>query len=382
MIIGIDGNEANQSQKVGIGQYAWHLLHELYRNDLKNSYIVFLKELPKADMPQQREGWQYKVLGPGFLWTQWRLPLELFLSKPRPDVFFSPTHYAPRFSPVPTVVSVMDVSYLRFPNYFRRQDLWQLKLWTKYSVQKAARVLTISQSTKHDLQEAYGLSQEKIVVTYPGYDKSIHKVIVDQAKIAAVKAKYGIKGDYILSVGTLQPRKNYERLIEAFAKIKRQTAGMNGSSSISLVIAGKKGWLYEPIMEKVKTLGMSESVRFVDFIPAHDLALLYNGAKLFALVSLFEGFGIPVLEAMACGCPVLLSNVSSLPEVGGKAAIYIDPQSVGSIAKGLEQVLADKTLQEKAREQGLTQACQFSWEKCGRETLRVLEGFRGPLSTT
>lgn len=176
MIIGIDGNEANSvrpdiNARVGVNQYAFGLLRALYETDEENTYHIYLSSPPRNDLLKERDNWEYRVIGPAKFWTQWRLPLELFLKKPRPDVFFSPSHYAPRFSPVPTVISVMDLGFYRFPKQFRKKDLWQLKSWTEYSVRKAAHILAISESTKKDIIARYGVRPEKITVTYPGYDK-------------------------------------------------------------------------------------------------------------------------------------------------------------------------------------------------------------------
>jgi len=336
-----------------------------------------LKEKPLQDLPEETKGWRYRVFGPKKFWTQFALPLNLYLKRPRPDVFFTPTHYAPRFCPAPSVISIMDLSFFKFPEMFKKKDLVQLKSWTAYSVKNATKILTISQASKNDIIRYYKVPEEKVVVTYPGLGQKLAttetwKIMENTKKI---KKKYGIEGDYILYVGTLQPRKNLSRLIEAFGKLKTQNlpAGRQGSK-LKLVIAGKKGWLYEDIFQKVKDLDLEKYVIFTGFVPDKDLPALYQGAKCFVLVSLYEGFGIPVLEAMSLGCPVVISNVSSLPEVGGKAAIYVDPYSVKDIARGIKEALelndADR---QNLVKKGLEQVKKFSWEKCAKETLRVLE---------
>ncbi len=168
-------------------------------------------------------------------------------------------------------------------------------------------------------------------------------------------------------VGTLQPRKNIERLIEAFAKL------IIKHPNLSLLVVGKKGWLYEGILEAPKKFGIKESVRFIDFVQDQELPSLYKNAKCFVLPSLYEGFGLPVLEAMKYGCPVVTSNVSSLPEAGGDAALYVDPQNVNDIAEKIDKVLSDPKLREEMVKKGHEQVKKFSWEKTARETLRVLE---------
>ncbi len=364
MIIGIDGNEANVERKVGISEYAFELLHQFYRfkiNDFK--FIIYLKYKPREDFPEEREGWEYKVIGPKNLWTQIALPLALFndisVKGRQINIFFSPTHYAPRFSPIPTAISIMDLSYIYFPEMFKKTDLFQLRRWTAYSVNKAKRIFTISNASKNDIIKQYNIPGERVVVTYPGIKI---KTIMQNAKI---KEKYKIEGDYILFVGTLQPRKNIVRLIEAFAKLKKP--------SIKLIIVGKKGWLFEEILEAPKRFGVQDKVKFLEFVSDEDLHSLYRHAICFVLPSLYEGFGLPILEAMQEGCPVITSNVSSLPEAGGEAALYIDPENVEDIAEKINLMLVNEKIRNQMIEKGYEQVKKFSWEKTARETLSVLE---------
>ena len=386
ILIGIDGNEANVKNRVGIGEYAFQLLKQLESQKSKvksqKSFFIYLKEKPLPDLPRETEGWKYKVFGPKKFWTQFALPLHLYFESPRPDVFFSPTHYAPRFCPVPSVISVMDLSFFEFPEMFKKRDLVQLKSWTAYSVKKATKVLTISYASKNDIIKYYKVPEKKIVVTYPGYKKNDGKILRNKdikMDIERMKTKYKIRGDYILYVGTLQPRKNLIRLIEAFRKIRELDEWKNREKKrstplLQLVIAGKKGWMYNEIFQKVKDLKLEKNVIFTGFVPDEDLPVLYKGARCFVLVSLYEGFGIPVLEAMSFGCPVVISNVSSLPEVGGRVAIYVDPYDVDDIARGILEVLHYDAMTHHSRvEEGKRWVKKFSWEKCARETLSVLE---------
>jgi glycosyltransferase involved in cell wall biosynthesis len=353
MIIGIDGNEANVKNRVGSNIYSFELLLALAK--LKANFVVYLKEKPLADMPPEKKDWQYRVIGPKKFWTQLALPFDLFRHQPRPNVFFTPGHYSPRWSPSPTVMSLMDLSYLYFPEMFRQRDLYQLKSWTSRSVKKAKRILTISQNSQNAIIKEYRVAPEKVVVTYPGL------TMVKRSQKANLK-KYGIEGDFLLYVGTLQPRKNLEKLIEAFGLLKNK--------KLKLVIVGKKGWLYDEIFKKVKKMALEKRVIFTGFVPNEDLGTFYQKAKCLVLVSLYEGFGLPVLEAMAHGCPVVASDVSSLPEVVGEAGILVDPKKPEAIAQGIEKAMAN---QEELIKKGYQQAKKFSWEKCARETLKVLE---------
>ncbi len=366
MLIGIDGNEANVTKRVGVGKYAFELLQQFSKApSSKLQFLIYLKDRPLEDLPKENDFWKYKIVGPKKFWTQIGLPLNLYLDKPRPDVFFTPTHYAPRFCPCPSVISIMDLSFLHFPKMFKVSDLYQLKNWTAYSVKKAARIFTISKASKDDIIKYYHVSEERVVVTYPGTDEKV-------VSMQDIREKYGLKGDYILSVGTLQPRKNFVKLIEAFSKIKQSSNGT--IEQCQLVIVGKKGWLYEEILEAPKKFGVEDKVKFLDFVPDEDLPSLYQNAQCFVLVSLYEGFGIPALDAMKYGCPVIVSNVSSLPEVVGEAGILVDPDNAEKIAEGLLRVLR---LPDEEREtmikKGFEQAKKFSWEKCAQETLEVLK---------
>ncbi len=368
MIIAIDGYEANVQNRVGIGRYAFEILTHLHEivDVSRHSVRIYLPSSPLPDMPKATAGWKYRVIGPRKFWTFIGFPKALFWDKPAANVIFSPTHYAPRFVHIPSVISIMDLSYLYFPEMFRVKDLHQLVHWSAYSIRHASKILTISESTKHAIMEAYKVPEHRIIVTYPGFTK-LSMVEGDVIK------KYQLPPRYILSVGTIQPRKNYVRLMEAFAQAAKTLA--SHYPDITLVIVGKKGWLYEKILEAPQKWGISEKVKFLDFVPDKDLPDLYKHALCFALPSLYEGFGLPVLEAMAYGCPVVVSNVSSLPEIAEKAGVYVDPQDVESIAQGLVKVAEEKN-KKSGKDRiaiGLAQVKKFSWEKAAKQTLEVLE---------
>lgn len=361
MLIAIDGFEASAPERVGVGRLEVELLKAIAHIDKKNSYRVYTPYAPLGDLPPETNRFKYEIPSFKRLWSQVALPVKLVVDTPKPDVFYAPVHYAPRYCPVPLVVGIMDLSYIHFPELFKPIDLYKLKNWTAYSVNKAQGVIAISQSTKSDILKTYDIDPQKVHVVYPGINKFK----------TTMKGSYGIKDEYILYVGTLQPRKNIVRLIEAFKKVKSDGSGVTG---LQLVIVGKKGWLYDEILGKAKELGIEKDVVFTGFVPDSQLPLLYANAKCFCFPSLYEGFGFPVLEAMQYGCPVVASNVSSLPELVGDAGVLVDPQSVDSIAQGLKEVL---TLKHEARmkriEKGKKQASTFTWERAARETIDILE---------
>lgn len=360
MNIGIDGYEANVVRRVGIGQYAFEIVSHLQPLTKSHRVTVFLPSKPIPDMPQETAWWKYVVAGPSKLWTFIGLPMAM--KREELDVMYSPTHYIPRFTRVPRVMAIMDISYLKYPELFKAKDLYQLRNWTAYSAARAAKIFTISQASKDDIIQAYRVPADTVMVTYPGFTMADVKTPTPLA----------VSKNYILSVGTLQPRKNYEKLIEAFSLFL--AGNKQKFADLELVIIGKKGWLYESILAAPKKFGVEKQVKFLDFVPQEDLPAYYRHALAFALPSLYEGFGLPVLEAMAYGCPVVVSNVSSLPEIAGKAAVYVDPNDAASIAKGLLTAVRQRNLiQGRARVSvGLAQAKKFTWEKAAKETLEVL----------
>ncbi|MDP2585409.1 MAG: glycosyltransferase family 1 protein [Candidatus Levybacteria bacterium] len=385
MLIGINGYEAVVSRfgydeetglprRVGSGEYCYQLLVNLNKIDKKNSYIIYLPEAPTADLPEESENWHYKIIKPRKMWTLVGLSLEFLLRRSKPDVFLSPTHYLPIFAPSISLISILDTSYIHFPELFKSVDLTQLTKWTKYSAKKARSILTISQASKDDIIKTYGIPEKEVVVTYPGIKKVLsggYKVL----SMSQLEEKYGVKKDFILFVGTLQPRKNIARLIEAFSKFKTKDP-RSKIQDLSLVIVGKKGWKFEEILAAPKTFGVEKKVKFLDSVTDEDLPAFYKNAVCFVLPSLYEGFGLPVLEAMQYGCPVITSNISSLPEAGGDAALYVDPLDANDIAKKLELVINDNDLRQKFIKKGYEQIKKFSWEKTAKETLSALEGIK------
>ena len=340
MLIGIDANEANITKRVGSNVFAFEVLKQLYRLGTKHRFIIYLNSAPLVDLPRPRPNWQYRILRPGFFWTQWRLPLSLWLDRPRPDRFLTLGHYAPRFSPVPTLICIMHLAFLKFSETFRKRDLWQLTSWTAYSAKKASHIFAISQATKSDIIDSYGVKPEKISVAYPGIEK------------LPATGKSPVSGKYLLYVGTLQPRKNIDALIEA--------------APIKLAVAGKIGWKYQPRqLPRVKYLG---------FVPKAKLGVLIKNSIGLVLPSLYEGFGIPVVQAMSLGVPVLVSRNSSLPEIVGDSGLYIEPPfDVPAIRTGLEKLLALTPAQKQSLVVSARQRTQqFSWQKTGKKILESL----------
>ena len=379
MRIGINGYEAvvprfgfnkktGLPNRVGSSEFCFQLLSKLAKLDTKNEYSIFLPVDPSADLPKETKKWRYVTFHSKKLWTL--LGLSKKLKGYKLNVFFSPTHYLPLLVSSPSVISILDVSYLYFPNLFKKKDLYQLKFWGGYSIRKAKKIITISSSSRNDIIEMYKVNPEKIAVVYPGV-KELKTENIKSKSMEDLKEKFGISSPYILFVGTLQPRKNIVRLVEAFSKLKPEN--LKSKDNLELVIVGKRGWQFEEILNSPQKYAVANRVKFLDSVSDEDLPSLYKNALCFCLPSLYEGFGLPILEAMQYGCAVATSNVSSLPEAGGDAALYFDPESAEDIAKTLQTLIDDEELRKDLVKKGHEQVKKFSWEKTARETLKILE---------
>ncbi|MCL5264950.1 MAG: glycosyltransferase family 4 protein [Chloroflexi bacterium] len=295
------------------------------------------------------------------LWEQFLLPLELARSDV--DVLHSMGYVQPLMCPRRSVVTVHDLSFLLFPSTFNRLNHTYLSLFTRLSVQRADRVIAVSESTRRDLVRLCGLPAEKIAVIYHGVESLFSPV--SSVVIEEFRRSRQLPEQYVLFIGTLEPRKNVQTLIRAFARVKK--AGLPHK----LVIGGAKGWLWDEIFAVVEEMNLREDVAFPGYISLEDEPLWYNGADLFVYPSLYEGFGFPALEAMACGAPVVASNSSSLPEVLGDAGLLVDPTSVDELAEAMLRALTDNALNQEMRKKGLERARAFSWIEAARQTAQV-----------
>lgn len=389
MLIGIDASRAAVTRRTGTETYSLHLIRSLLATAPEHRFRLYTNAAPPAGLfwhgpaPACAE---IRSMPFPRLWTHFRLSAEM-LARP-PDLLFVPAHVLPLVHPRRSVVTVHDLGYRAYPEAHRPVDRFYLDWSTRWNARQAAALLADSMATKADLVAAYGIPPARVHVVHLGRDERLARV-EDPGQIADVCCRYGIAGPgYLLYVGTLQPRKNLARLIEAFARV----AGRPAAAGLQLVLAGGKGWLFEQMRlpELVEKLGLVGRVLFPGYVADADLPALLSGARAFVYPSLYEGFGLPVLEAGACGVPVITSNTSSLPEVAGDpsagpeqaAALLVDPHDVEAIADALYRVLTDDALRAELARRGLENVKRFSWEKCARETLAVLvqvgrEGRRG-----
>jgi glycosyltransferase involved in cell wall biosynthesis len=363
MHIAFDASRISVAERTGTERYSYELLAALARIDRRNRYTLYTNGLPPV-LPPLGPNMALRSLRLPRLWTHAALgPVAAFH---KPDVLFVPAHVVPLVHPARCVVTIHDLGYLAFPEAHTRRRRLELDLATRWSIHAAQQVIAISETTREALVRHYRADPAKISVVHHGVNPQFRPA--SDATIALVRERYGLLRPYFLYVGTLQPRKNLERLIEAFASL-----AISQAPELQLIIAGKTGWLSEAITSKAQAGGYADRVRLMGFVPDSDLPALLSGATAFVFPSLYEGFGLPVLEAMACGAPVLASNTSALPEVAGEAALLVDPTDTAALAVALARLASDGGLRMHLREQGLARAATFTWERCARETLAVLE---------
>ncbi len=363
MLIGIDASRAVAAHPTGTEVYSRRLIQALLTLESPHRFRLYFRSRPPADA---FPGAELCVIRFPRLWTHLRFSWEM--TRRPPDVLFVPAHVLPLVHPRASLVTVHDLGYLYFPKAHPWRQRLYLHVSTRWDARAAAHLLADSEATKADLAARYGISLDKITVVYPGHDETLAPVR-DLAAIEVVKTRYGIAGDYFLYLGTLQPRKNLARLIAAFAALKPETL----RPGTILVLAGKRGWLYDDLFAQVDRLGIEGRIFFPGYLPDEDKAVLLSGALAFVFPSLYEGFGLPVLEAQACGCPVITSTTSSLPEVAGDAALLVDPGDTDAIAAAMQRIATDPDLRKSLIERGLANVRRFSWTACAQSALSIIE---------
>ncbi len=357
--------------RAGAGTYIVSLIQALSRTDRDNEYVVFVK-------PEHLS--EFGPLGPNFrlvpvplsstprrlVWEQTALPSAV--RRLKADVLHSP-HYTMPLLPgggCRHVVSFHDMTYLLMPALHLRFHRLFFPRMMRLSVRRADRLLVISESTRRDLERLLPASIGKITTTPLAAGPVFQPAPASEIQEACTRYTL-IPGRFLLYVGVLEPRKNVPMLLQAFAQIAPQFP------DVPLVLVGKKGWMYDAIFAELTAQGLADRVIFTGYVPEEDLPRLYGGARAFVYPSLYEGFGLPVLEAMQCGAPVVTTDISSMPEVAGDAALLVKPDDVNGLAAALTRVLSDDALAADLRERGLARAAGFSWDRCARETRAVYE---------
>lgn len=360
-------------QKAGLGRYARTLAEHLIAQDQANQYTAFaygtfkpellppsLRALPRANMPLGARPWRMGV------WLAHALSVSLDRVFPSTDLFHATEHLLPPFKNAKTIFTLHDLIFQFFPEYHLPLNRWFLVNAMPHFLRRADAIIAVSECTKRDAIANYQLRPEKINVIYEGVNPALTPER-DEQKITQARARYAKNQPFLLFVGTIEPRKNIIALVDMLCTLRQR------GYPHRLLIAGRKGWLYQSTFDHVKKSGMGSEVDFLDFVPDADLPALYTACDAFIFPSLYEGFGLPPLEAMACSAPVVCSNSSSLPEVVGDAALLVDPKDVSAIAAAVERVITDRALREELRAKGMKQAAKFSWERAASQTLRVYD---------
>lgn len=373
--IGVDVTSAIV-QGGGIGRYTRELIHAVAETPSPHRFRLFSAK-PPENLPVEtplptgknisyqpallNERWLYR------LWYRLRLPLPVQWVTGKLDLFHSPDFVLPPVAnQIPTLLTVHDLSFVHYPNVYPKPLVTYLNTVVPWSVGRATHILADSVATKQDLGQFWKVPDEKVTVLYSGVHERFQPV-TDEGKLTAVRQKYQL-GDqpYIFTVGTVQPRKNYQMLIRAFKPIAENWLH-------NLYIAGGKGWLYDDMLAEIEQQGLQERVKFIGFVADDDLPALYSAATLYVFPSLYEGFGLPLLEAMQCGVPIVTSGASCLPEVAGNAAVQLSPTDEHAWSATMQQLLADPQQRTKLIAAGFRQARQFSWQKAASQLLEIYD---------
>ena len=373
LTIGIDASRAFVEERTGTENYSYRILEAMLRLDEARGYrwVIFVKskvKSQKSKLQLKTQNLDLEIVGINWprLWTQWGLALETW--KWKLDVLWIPAHTLPVLARpgIKKVVTIHGLEYEWLPEYQNNLQRWYLPLSTKYAARVADRIIAVSKFTKQQLVERLQTDANKIKVVYEGVDEEFFGRKRKKSEIEKVKRKYRVGEKYLLFVGSLQPRKNLPFLVEVFAKLKQKYP------DLQLVLAGGKGWMYEEIFEAPKRFGVEEEVVFPGRVSDEELACLLQGAEVYVQPSITEGFGLPVLEAMAAGCPVVSSNGGALPEVVGEASSLLPLASSLIWVRGISRILDDNQLKRRVVEGGRKRVKEFSWEEAARKTLRVL----------
>jgi len=365
MLIGFEAS-ALQGCKSGVGYYAENLLGGIMAVAPEHDYMLFSnRDMRQAWQPLSRETlYDDRFFPVRAAWMQAVLPGTL--RRVRPDVCHFPNYLAPIASGYPYLVTIHDMTLFITPRFHRFKKLVLDRTLLPHVARRSERIITVSRSARNDIVRYLKVPKEKVHVIMNAVSPAF-KPVVDKATLDSVCARYGLNVPYVLYVGTIEPRKNLTRLIQAFAQLR--STGLPHK----LVLVGQQGWHCEPIYAEVEKQGLQQDAIFTGYVPYDDLPALYSAAESMAFPSLYEGFGLPVLEAMACGTPLVTSASSSLAEVAGDAALLVNPFAVEEIASALNRIHFDRALAAELSHKGRERAAQFTWEKAARATLALYE---------
>jgi len=358
MTIGIEAERANNPVKTGVEHYAKQLILHLAEIDRVNLYTLYLRTNPESWFGGLPKNFTVKVIPFPVFWTQLRISLEMLMHPV--DVLFIPASALPLIHPKKSVVTIHDLAWKFYPDSFTGFMRNFLEWSTRFAIKNASQIIAVSQSTKNDLIKFYGVNAGKVTVVHHGYEVSA-QYTVDSKQVTAV-----LPENYVLFLSTLQPRKNLEGLIEAFKLLKAEHPEL----AHKLVVVGKPGWKFESILNKIEQ--NKDFVVYLNHVSEEDKSYILGHADALVLPSFYEGFGMQILEAFEANVPVAASNISSMPEVAGEAAVYFNPCETTEIKNALKNIILDKSLAESLKEKGKERLKDFSWQKCAVETLKIL----------
>ncbi len=364
-------------QKAGLGRYAQTLAEHLVAQDHENEYVAFgygrftagrlpptLNNLPRANVRLNARPWRMGT------WGAHTLGLAMDRLLPQVDLFHATEHLLPPLKKIKTVFTLHDLIFRFYPEYHLPLNKWFLTSTMPLFLKRADAIIAVSECTKRDAIQLYHVPPEKITVIHEGVNETLRPVC-DPETLARTRARWAKGQPFMLFVSTIEPRKNLSAVVDALRWLRGR------GYPHRLVVAGRKGWLYQETLEHARASGLNSEIDWLDYVSDADLAALYSACDVFVFPSLYEGFGLPPLEAMACGAPVVASNVSSLPEVLGDAALLVNPRDVAALAGAIECVLTDPVLREELRSKGIRRAAQFSWERAAQQTLEVYRAVVG-----
>lgn len=364
------------NETTGVAQYSLQLLSALSEIDTKNEYYICLQKKLKDTHPifalREKQNFNFmqddvSAIGPKKQFYYYKLLRE---NRFKFDLFHSLNSELPLYGNMKSVVTFHDLKYVKYPYFLSKFSTIKSK-YLKYTMtkgaEKANKIIAVSRSTKNDIIRLLGIGKDKITVIYEASNLGIYSRISDDILNSDILKKYSIKKPYFLYVGEKRPHKNLQGLIEAFAIFKEKYDSRNSS----LVLTGKKYSTYHEYITTAENLGIRKSLIFTGFIPEKYLKTIYSEAEILLLISFYEGFGIPILEAMECGIPVITSNISSMPEVAGEAALLVDPNNIQEIVEKMNNIVNSKTLRKQLIERGFKRVKQFSWETTARQTLEI-----------
>ncbi len=394
MKIGIDASRANRVLRTGTEWYSFHLIKELAKIDKKNKYILYLDKDPVEDLKEavkHNKNFKFKLLKWPWssFWTLGRLSLEMLFNSPR--VLFVPAHGLPFFCPKRTITTVHDIAFVHESRLYRRKktqskiinliakiftlgrhradSLAYLNWSTKRSLKKARKVIAVSKFTKKEILNHYQVKENKIVVIYNGYNNINYQKTNKEEKIKEVLYKYGINEPYFLYVGRLEKKKNTPNLLEAFSILKEDYP----NSKIHLSLVGSASYGYDEVKYVIEDYNLNPYINIPGWIAEEDMPYIYAGALAFIFPTKHEGFGIPVLEAMASGVPTAVSDLEVLREVAGEASLYFNYKDSRDIADAMIKLYKDEDLRREYIKKGLKRVNNFSWQKSAKETLEEIE---------